>query len=184
MADTELNVYRASEQFVTAYRKFQDQHRAHMSTIISYCEAHPGHPISLVRSNLTHQISIGGFKDVTPAVPPPDGLSRKRGRGYLIPARGPRGQRWRDEIKALGNFPSVEDLFTAHGFDVFVLGDAGMFTAAVEDCGANRIFVKIGVPFPRPSEHLTPVPLSECYLAREALTSARAAAPSSPRQEG
>jgi len=164
----EPNIYRASDQFVAAYQAFQERHREHMAKIKDYCDTHPEHPAAVTRNNLDHRLVVRGFTDVTPGAPVPDGLSRKQGREYLIPVRGPRGQRWRDEIAALGSFPSVAKLFNDHGFDTFVAGAGGLYTAGVEDLGEQGVFVKIGEPFPRPSEHLTLVPLSEFYRAREA----------------
>jgi hypothetical protein len=165
---TEPTIYRASGQFVTAYRAFQDQYRAFAATIKAYNDANPEHPAALTRGNLSLNVSVRGFKDTNPRSPVPDGLSRKQGRDYLIPVRGPRGQKWRDEIAAISTPPSVEALYNAHGFDTFVIGHGGMYTAGVEDCGEHGVFVKIGEPFPRPSEHLALVPLSEYYRAREA----------------
>lgn len=163
-----MTVYRASAAFVAAYHAFQAESREHKRAIKAYCDEHPERPVMCSRSTLDHEITVRGFKDTAPGSPVPDGLSRKVGREYLIPVRGPRGQFWRDEIAKLGKFPSVSKLFGQHGFDTIVIGPDRMFGVGVEDCGEHGVFVKVGHPFKHPSEHLTQVPLSEYYLAHEA----------------
>lgn len=168
---TEPVAYRVSTSFARAYRAFVAVERTARQAIIDYNEQHPGRELVVQKDRVDHEITIVGFADPDRKQPPPDGLSRSAKRDYLIPQRGPSGEPWRKVIADLSAFPELgETVFRPHRVSpYFIDSDAGLIrTAGIYDYGEHGVFLRIGAPYPKMSEHLTPVPLSEFYAAKEA----------------
>ncbi|WP_191304365.1 hypothetical protein [Lentzea cavernae] len=172
----EPTAYRASEQLAAAYRKYLEACQAQHDKANTYNAAHPELPLCIVQSRYDHTITVCGFVDDGEQDVPP-GLSRKHGRGYFIPRRGIAGDQWRKVIAEYDAYPSLPDtVLRAHGVQVCLRVGFNMHVAGVYDFGEPGVFVRIGAPYPEPGEHLTEVPLSEFYAAKEQHAAAKAVA--------
>lgn len=163
--------YRVSESFAAAYRAFTAAERTARQAIADYNEQHPGRELVLQQGRVDHEITVVGFADSDRKQSAPGGLSRSAKRSYLIPRRGPSGEPWRRVMAAHSVFPELgEMVFRPHRVSpYFIDADAGLIrTAGLYDYGQRGLFLVIGAPYPKPSEHLTRVPLSAYYAAKEA----------------
>jgi hypothetical protein len=166
------HVYRASDDFVAAYRAFRKRYAEVHLALCDYNVANPAHPLVALRHH-DQSISVCGIEDVHPDQDPPEGLSRSQRRRYLLPRRGEIGAGWRALIKDHDRYPNVEkEVFEPLGVSSYLLDLEAQrsWMAGVYDYGEHGVFVRISVPYAEPLEHLTKVPLSEFYLAREAHT--------------
>lgn len=173
---TEPVAYRASGQLTSSYRAFMERYHVARISVRDYNDAHPDHPLWVWKSSIDHDILVRGFADVRPDREPPAGLSRKQGRGYLIPARGAAGAAWRKLLVDYSRFPNAEvDVFKANGVPMQVFDALRIHVAGLFDFGEHGVFLRIGVAYDKPVDHLTPVPLSEFYAAKEAHEAAQQA---------
>lgn len=178
MTQPERVAYRTSDAFATTLYEFMERHNAARLAAHEYNQAHPDHPLHVVRSHLDHAVTVAGFVDVHPHQPAPRGLSRAQDRDYLIPARGGAGTPWRAVRDEFNRFPSLaEEVFKRHGLQVARLGDDFRYNVAgVHDFGEHGAFVTMPGGYEEPGEHLTPVLLSEFYRAKELHEAAQAVA--------
>lgn len=162
--------YLVSESFADAYRAFVAAESTARQAIVAYNEQHPGRELVLQQDRIDHEITVVGVANPDTQVPTPDGLSRSVKRTYLIPKRGLAGEPWRRVIAEHSAFPRLGDtVFRPHGVPLYFIDtDAGLIlTAGLYDFGGAGLFLLIGAPYPTQSEHLTVVPLSEFYAAKE-----------------
>lgn len=166
---TEPVAYRVSEHLSASYRAFMERYHAARIGVRDYNEAHPDHPLWVWKSGIDHDILVRGFADVHPDRKPPAGLSRKQGRDYLIPVRGAAGAAWRKLLVDYNLFPNAEvDVFKANGVPMQMFDALRVHVAGIFDFGERGVFLRIGVAYDKPVEHLTRVALFEFYAAQEA----------------
>ena len=116
-----------------------------------------------------------GFEDAHPHAEPPPGLARAASRNHLRPARGQRGQQWRDLLIELANRPRLTPVWSELGVDTAVMG-AGATSMMVRypsvlleiEWPDDPMWLCYALERPRSCEHLIPVPVSEFYAACEA----------------
>jgi hypothetical protein len=168
---TERVAYRASDEFAAAYRAYHARYLAARAAALAYDRANPDHPLHVRKSNLDQRIDVYGFGDVHTDREPPEGLSRRRGRDYLVPKRGRPGDRWRAIIAEYGKqFPDpVRDVFTPHQVPPYIhdLERGRAHTPGIYDFGERGVYVLIGREFDDAGPHLARAPLSEYYAAKE-----------------
>lgn len=156
--------YLASEQFAAAIRECQEKIRRFDQDVVRpWDEAHPS-TRSLWRRSLGLDQVFAGFSD--PGGDVPDGLSRNQQRAELIPKRGRSGDPWRDAVTRFEQRPRVVPVFTAHGVDPWISVLPRVYIAGIADTPSG-VFLTWGAPHLSLGEHLTPVPLSEYYVAIE-----------------
>lgn len=168
------HAYRASEELTAALNDYDQACRAFQRDVITPWEnAHPEVNSLWVVSHLDTELI--GFSD--PGGDVPEGLSRARDRKELIPKRGKTGQPWRDAMDELGKRPRLSAVFRRFGIEVTILrlDHSRIYTPGLVATPLGT-FVFWGVEHPDPGEHLTPVPLSVFYTAREALDAQKAQA--------
>lgn len=178
MTTPERVAYRADDSFTTAVREHLVRLNTARLAVREYNDAHPEHPLKVVRDRIDHQIRVVGFTDVHCDQPPPKGLSRSQDRDYLSAARGGAGTPWRAVRDQYNQFPSLaDDVFQPHGLSVYRLTDCRFNVAGIYDFGGLGLFVTIPGGYPDPGGHLTLVPLSEFYRAQETYEAAKVVAP-------
>ncbi|MFJ5984260.1 hypothetical protein [Lentzea sp. NPDC092896] len=172
----EPTAYRASDELAAAYRQYLVDCHAQHEKANAYNRANPELPLYIWQSRYDHGITVCGFVDKpSQAVPP--GLSRKQDRPYFIPRRGITGDGWRKVIAEYDRYPSLQEMvLRPHGLAVCLRVDFNLHVAGIFDFGEPGVFVRIGTPYPEPGNHLTVVPLSEFYRAKESFEGAKAVA--------
>ena len=105
----------------------------------------------------------------------PKGLSASKDRDYLIP-RGKAGDPWRAHMKRLNSGPKRAPILKRFGVEpMFLVIDTGRgYHIGLHDT-PDGYYATWGCENPNPGPHLTPVRLSEFYLAKEREDARRAA---------
>jgi hypothetical protein len=166
---SERTAYLASVELSTAYWDYCEQLDAAHAATREHNRQNPDTPLWVGKAGIDHRVGVFGVEDIHPDQDPPAGLSRSRNRPYLIPKRGPSGQPWRDLIARFNAYPDLNrDVLKPHGVEAIRFGDLQMYGVGVTDCGEHGVFITTTLPFETPSEHLTHVPLSQYYAAKEA----------------
>ena len=162
--------YRASEALSKALAAYSQACQDFYRDVLGpWEEAHaPMH--SMWQHTVYGDLRCVGFSDVDPTSDPPKGLFRSRNRDGLVPTnRGKAGDPWRAEMGVLNKRPVISAVLEAHGVTPYILDvDHSRVTRVGVIVTPNGHLLSWGVEHP-PCEHLTPIPLSEYYAAREAL---------------
>lgn len=174
----ELLAWRASDEFAAALRQYQTDKQAFIDSVVRpFDEEHPNNPTAWRRAGFSLDLQCCGFKDKAGEVPA--GLSRARTRRWLVPVRGKVGNEWRDVLRRMAEMPSLDKVFQVYDCTSFVLVGSTCATPGWFSDGTNVYIECTGdIANTRadaaPSDHLTPIKLSEFYAAKEAWESARA----------
>lgn len=177
MSDQPEFAYRASEELEAAVRTAERAVREWDETVLlPWQDEHPDvAPLWVRKSHGTPVDKVCvGFTDSRPDEVPPEGLSRNRQRRELVPARGAKGDPWRELMDRFNTRPGLGDTFALHGVELAVLDveysrlrwPAILLSVAPGETG---LWLKYARLAPRACEHLTEIPLSEFHLAREAI---------------
>jgi hypothetical protein len=164
--------YRASKELAAALNDYDQACRVFQHEVIDPWEAAHPEVNSLWVIHFVDTVVVG-FSDLGGDVP--EGLSRAKNRQELLPKRGASGQPWRDALTLLGKRPRLSTVFRKFGIDTTILCvDQGRRYTAGLAATPLGTFIFWGMEHPNPGEHLTPVPLSVFYTAREALDAQKA----------
>lgn len=132
---------------------------------------------SIWRDTMNGDSECIGFSDPGPDQDPPRGLLRNRNRGYLVPTnRGKVGDPWLTEMVKLNRRPKVSTVLTEHGVNPSMLDvDHSRMSIVGLIAVPGSYLLTWSLEHPE-CEHLTRIPLSEYYAAREALDAQHPAA--------
>ena len=163
--------YRASDELTAALNEYDKTCRAFQRDVVDPWEASHPEVNSLWVIRYVDTILVG-FSD--PGDDVPDGLSRARDREELLPRRGAAGKPWRDSMRLLEKRPRLSAVFARFGIEITVsrVDHSRFYTPGLAATPLGT-FIFWGVEHPDPGEHLTLVPLSVYYTAREALEAAK-----------
>lgn len=161
--------YRASPELATALRDLSERIRVFHDEVIRPWEE-TNSDVNLVwHRRLGYEIKFLGFAVAAKGIPVPDGLSSNRGRHYLIPRRGKGGDPWRSALEMFNQRPELSPVLRQFGVEpTFLVPDRGRLYHLGLRALAGSYYLTWGHEHPNPGPHLTPVPLSEYYLAVEA----------------
>lgn len=161
--------YRASDALAAALRRHKQDCDAFYRDVLGPWEKAAGEINSLWRRTIGVDLECLGFSDPQPNEPPPNGLSRRKGREELIPARGAAGQPWRDDLALLRTRPRLSAVFTEFEVQVEIPHvERHRFYVPGVLVTADAAYIFWGCDYPNGNAHLTPVKLSEFYAAQEA----------------
>jgi hypothetical protein len=167
---SEKYAYRASEALSAAQHAYHQARKDFQRDVLGPWEdAHaPVH--SIWQHTVFGDLECVGFFDADPASDPPKGLFRSRNRDELVPTnRGKTGDPWRTEMVTLNKRPKISTVLEAHGVMPAILDvDHSRWSRAGVLTVPDGHLLSWGIEHPA-CEHLTRIPLSEYYAAREAL---------------
>jgi hypothetical protein len=173
MSNPDLYVWRASEEFTAAIRKYREDRAAAVASpaIAGFNEEHPDNKLAWTSGGaFSMDVDLRGFMDDGDL---PDGLSRAQSRRWLIPVRGKAGDPWREAIRAAKKaMPSLDAVFAAHRVAHFTMGgDMAYGVGVFDDRKSAYLHCKGDITTERPyldsSPHITRIGLAEYYQARE-----------------
>jgi hypothetical protein len=163
--------YRASDELDEALKAYAETCRVFQRDVIDPWEAaHPETTPLWVRTYL--ELEMVGFKDPGGVVP--EGLSRAKNREELLPRRGASGAPWGEAMMQLNRRPKLSAVFRQFGIETTItrVDHSRIYTPGLAATPLGT-FVFWGVEHPKPGDHLTRVPLSVFYTAREALEASK-----------
>ena len=165
------HAYRASDQLAAALRQRREELSAWSAQVVAWDAEHPDTPMLWSRSAFGGDKRLCGFADKRPDQPPPAGLSRAQSRVELIPARGRKGDPWREVVATFDTSPSIDEVFRDHDVQPYLIvhEHGRCYTPGIWEDG-DTWWITCTVPLFDGGEHphLTPAPLSEYYAAKEA----------------
>lgn len=160
--------YRASPELNTALVDLAEQISAFAEATIQPWHDQHGVVVAVWRYRLGYELVCIGFvlaegQDTLPA-----GLSASRDRDWLIPKRGRSGEPWRQAMELLNQRPKLGPVLERFQVDpVIEAFDQGrIYHMGLHDT-PDGYYVTWGAEHPSPGPHLTPVPLSVFYAAKE-----------------
>lgn len=161
--------YRTSDALAAALRRHKQDCDDFYRDVLGPWERAAGEINSLWRRTIGVDMECLGFSDLHPDRPPPAGLSRRKGREELIPARGVAGQPWRDDLTKLRTRPRLSTVFAEFGVQIEIpRTEHHRFYVPGVLVTTDAAYIFWGCDYPNSNAHLTPVKLSEFYAAREA----------------
>lgn len=179
MSAPERITWRASNEFGTALIARHAEEAAFINEVIRpWNEAH-----APVKAFLASDVFSLDRAVVIPKLPDgtvPEGLSASSKRRTLIPVRGKAGNAWRAELAKLNKMPSTDEVFTRFDVPVHVRRLDRVYRAGMHLFGRyhDTVYLSCGADLLEGKDHphLTPIPLSEFYRAKEITETADAAA--------
>lgn len=161
--------YRVSDALAAALHQHDQVCKDFYRDVLGPWEKAAGEINSLWRRTIGVDMECLGFSDPRPDKPPPDGLSRRKGREELIPARGAAGQPWRDDLALLRTRPRLSAVLKEFGVQIEIFRpDLHRFYVPGMLITDTASYIFWAVEYPNDNAHLTLVKLSEFYAAQEA----------------
>lgn len=167
---SDLHVYTTTAEFDRAWEENENGRRAFVAgVVIAWDEKHPDTPVAWVVDPFGADRHPVGFVDVHPKEPAPEGLSRSQERRYLIPARGRKGDVYREVLKRMHGLPSRTPVMEAFGIPPRVRAPGPDFSIRMCPVGVQRFEDTLWVSCSEPinSRNLVTARLSDFYAAKE-----------------
>jgi hypothetical protein len=169
MSEAEHHAWRCSPAFADAIVTRREESRLFVKNVVAaWNEQHDPVKVGLtVNRPWSMDQRVLGFFPLSDGTVP-DGLHAAKKRSYLLPARGPAGKFYRDELARLDRIPGMNEVFTRFnvswyelaGDRVYGVGltftDTGTYLSCVPDILGGKLH-----------SELTPVKLSVFYAAKE-----------------
>lgn len=165
----ELYAWRCSPAFADALATRHEEGVAFVqNVIIPWNAEHDPIKVGLMEFTDSHDRRVIGFHYLPEGIDVPEGLSSNKRRGYLVPAKTKKGDKYREILAKLNRIPKVDEVFDRFNVPVYIMDGAWMRRCGITftDQGVY-ISCKADLLGGHLHSDLTSVRLSVYYAAKE-----------------